>query len=187
MNLGKDYMNTLVIVVHPNLKESKVNKRWLEELKKYNHIVNIHQLHEVYPDEKFDVKREQDLLLKHDYIFFQFPFYWFSYPPLLKKWMDEVLTYGFSYGNSPEDFKLEGKSFGAIVSTGIDESDYSIKGRYQHTLDELLLPFELTCKYIHTNMLPLFKLTSADSVSEELLNQSSENYIQHIKKQIKMG
>lgn len=174
-------MNTLVIIAHPNIKESKVNKRWLEELQKNNHLVNIHQLHEVYPDEKIDVEKEQDLLIKHDYIFFQFPFYWFSYPPMLKKWMDEVLTYGFSYGNNPQDFKLEGKSFGVIVSTGIDECDYSQEGHYQHTLDELLMPFELTCKYIHTKMLPTFKLTGIDSVSEEQLNQSSENYIHHIK------
>ena len=180
-------MSALVIIAHPNIKESKVNKRWLEELKKNNHLVNIHQLHEVYPDEKIDVQNEQDLLIKHDYIFFQFPFYWFSYPPLLKKWMDEVLTYGFSYGNNPQDFKLEGKKFGVIVSTGIDESDYSYEGRYQHTLDELLIPFELTCKYIHTKMLPIFKLTGVDGVSEELLRQSSENYIQHIKTQMKVA
>jgi putative NADPH-quinone reductase len=179
-------MSALVIIAHPNIKESKVNRRWLEELQKNNHLVNIHQLNEVYPDEKIDVQNEQDLLIKHDYIFFQFPFYWFSYPPLLKKWMDEVLTYGFSYGNNPMDFKLEGKKFGVIVSTGIDESDYSHEGRYQHTLNELLMPFELTCKYIHTIMLPIFRLTGVDGVSEELLRQSSESYIQHIKTQIKV-
>jgi putative NADPH-quinone reductase len=175
-------MNIIVILAHPNISESRVNKRWLEELQKNNHFVNIHQLYEVYPDEKIDVKFEQDLLLKHDYIFFQFPFYWFSYPPLLKKWMDEVLTYGFSYGEKPEDFKLEGKCFGLIVSTGIDETDYSLQGRYQHTLGELLLPFELTCKYIHTKMLPTFKLCGVENIlSDDIIKQSAENYINHIR------
>lgn len=68
---------TLVIVTHPDIDKSSVNKRWLEELEKNQDIVTIHQLHKNYPDNVIDVAAEQRLLLSHDNIIFQFPFYWF--------------------------------------------------------------------------------------------------------------
>lgn len=30
-------MNTLIIVTHPNIEQSVVNKRWISELHKYTH------------------------------------------------------------------------------------------------------------------------------------------------------
>jgi len=46
-------------------------------------------------------------LLEHDRIVLQFPMYWYSMPPLLKKWLDDVLTYNFAYGSKGD--KLKGK------------------------------------------------------------------------------
>ena len=57
-----------------------------------------------------DVEREQD----HDRITYQFPMYWYSVTPLLKKWLDDVLTDGFAYGSTGN--KLEGKDPQVIVS-----------------------------------------------------------------------
>ena len=37
-------------------------------------------------------------------------------PPLLKKWLDDVLTYGFAYGSTGES--LRGKDLQVIVSVG---------------------------------------------------------------------
>ncbi len=47
-------MQTLVIVTHPDIKHSVINKRWVEELKKFPEKYVIHQLYEAYPDEKID-------------------------------------------------------------------------------------------------------------------------------------
>jgi len=55
--------------------------------------VTIHPLYEAYPDWSIDVTREHELLLAHDRIVLQFPFYWYSSPPLLKKWLDFVLLF----------------------------------------------------------------------------------------------
>jgi putative NADPH-quinone reductase len=87
-------MKTLVIVAHPNLNTSRVNKTWLEEVKKYPDKITVHDLYASYPDWRIDVQREQELAMQHERIIFQFPFYWYSSPPLLKKWLDDVLTYG---------------------------------------------------------------------------------------------
>jgi glutathione-regulated potassium-efflux system ancillary protein KefG len=85
-------MKVLVNVFHPNLKQSKVNRRWVEELEQHNDItVNVE--YSQYLDWKIDVEREKKLLLAHDRIVFQHPFYWYSTPPLMKKWLDDVFTY----------------------------------------------------------------------------------------------
>jgi hypothetical protein len=60
--------------------------------------VDISDLYEEYPDFYINVKREQQLLIEHDIIVFQHPFYWYSSPAILKQWEDLVLEFGFAYG-----------------------------------------------------------------------------------------
>lgn len=80
-------MKTLVVVSHPNIEKSRINRRWVEELKKYPELT-VHELYKEYPNETIDVEKEKRLLLEHDRIVWQFPFYWYSSPSLLKKWQD---------------------------------------------------------------------------------------------------
>ena len=87
-------MRTLIIVAHPHIEDSLINKRWVDELEKHPEQYTVHQLYKAYPDEQIDVHVEQRLIEQHNHIVFQFPLYWFAAPPLLKKWQDEVLTYG---------------------------------------------------------------------------------------------
>jgi len=105
-------VNILVIVTHPNIEESKVNKSWINELQQHDGKVTIHQLYNEYPDLNIDLAKEQELLLSHDSIIIQFPLHWFNTPFLLKKWMDEVLTYGWAFG--PGGDKLKGKKVSSI-------------------------------------------------------------------------
>ncbi|MHA7944897.1 NAD(P)H-dependent oxidoreductase [Formosa sp. 3Alg 14/1] len=169
-------MKTLVIVTHPDLETSIVNKRWIGELNKYPDEFYIHQLYKIYPDEKIDVMAEQRLMESYDKIIFQFPLYWFSSPPLLKKWFDEVLIYGWAFG-SKSGYTLENKKIGLAISAGSTAEDYSIKGSYKHTLKEIILPFELTFKYIKANYRPYFAHYGivADTPNESI-EESVQNY-----------
>ncbi|RKO71753.1 flavodoxin family protein [Sphingobacterium puteale] len=170
-------MKTLVMIIHPNINESIVNKRWIEELKKYPENYEIHQLHEKYPDEKIDVKEEQQLIEKYDKIVFQFPFYWFNCPPFFKKWLDEVLTYGWAYGKS-SGYKLAGKRIALALSVGVDEKEYSTTGKYKYNLDQLTSPFEITFNYIHANYRPLFAYYGIEqNTSEEWVERSVPLYL----------
>ena len=174
-------MKTLVIVIHPNIKESLLNKRWIEELEKHPEDYEIHQLHERYPDEKIDVTLEQQLIEKHDKIIFQFPFYWFNCPPFFKKWLDEVLTYGWAYGKT-SGYKLAGKKIALAVSVGIDEAEYSANGKYKYSLDQLTSPFEITFNYVHANYQPLFAYYGIEKhASEEWVEQSVPHYLNFLK------
>lgn len=148
-------MKTLIIVIHPDMEHSVVNRRWMEELSRYPDKFHVHQLHKVYPSERIDVAAEQKLAEQYDKIVFQFPFYWFNCPPFFKKWLDDVLTYGWAYGSN-SGYKLSGKKIALAISVGIEENEYKPAGRYKYTLEELTRPFELTFKYVKADYRPFF-------------------------------
>ncbi|MBX2952814.1 MAG: NAD(P)H-dependent oxidoreductase [Leadbetterella sp.] len=65
----------LVILAHPNSDKSFANKTIIEELQKSDLELEIRTIHDLYPDYKIDVKAEQEALLRHQTIVFQYPFY----------------------------------------------------------------------------------------------------------------
>lgn len=148
-------MQTLIVVIHPNLHQSVVNKRWMNELKKHPEKYTIYDLHGEYPDEKIDIIKEQKLIEGFNKVVFQFPFYWFNCPPFFKKWLDEVLTYGWAYG-SKSGYQLQGKKISLAITAGIDETDYTMNGRYRYTMKELTAPFETTFQYVKADYQPAF-------------------------------
>ncbi|MGZ4107412.1 MAG: NAD(P)H-dependent oxidoreductase [Tumebacillaceae bacterium] len=170
-------MKVLVIVAHPNLAESRVNKRWVEELEKHPEIT-VHNLYKEYPNEVIDVAREQALCLEHDRIVFQFPFYWYSSPSLLKKWQDAVLTYGWAYGSTGT--ALHGKEFMLATSTGGPEVAYQAGGYNRYSMSELLKPFEATSNLIGTKLLPSFILHGIFQVGDEELEANAQAYANYV-------
>lgn len=178
---------TLIIVAHPNLNTSTVNRYWLEQLQTYEDKLTIHNLYAHYPNGNIDVAFEQKLLEESSHVVLQFPIYWFNCPPLLKKWLDDVLTYGWAYGN--HSYKLKNKKIGLAVSAGIRESDYAKTGKYGVTLAELLKPFELTMNYIQADYQSIFAVYGANNEPEagyamtkdELIN-SGKKYIEWLMK-----
>ncbi len=168
---------TLVIVIHPNLESSIINKRWLRELEKYPERYYIHDLYGTYPDEQIAVEAEQQLIEQYNEIVFQFPFYWFNCPPFFKKWLDEVLTYGWAYG-SKSGYKAAGKKIALAVSVGIDKYEYSPTEKYKYTMAELLRPFELTFEYVKADYRPFFAYYGIElNTSNEWIEKSVSEYI----------
>lgn len=150
---------TLVILAHPDLAGSKINAAWAAALAPHADRVTVHDLHAAYPDGVIDVAAEQALVRAHGRVIFQFPMFWFSTPPLLKRWFDEVLGYGFVYG--PGGDALEGKSIGVAVSTGGKAEAYRAGGQNGWTLDELLRPIQATARFCRADYLPVFTLNGA--------------------------
>lgn len=171
-------MKTLVIVTHPNIETSNWNKAWVEALKEQGDIT-VHELYKVYPDENIDVASEQQLIEAHDRIIFQYPLYWYSTPPLLKKWFDTVLQYGWAYG--PDGTKTAGKEIGAAISTYGTEESYQPTGSNRFTLEEILRPLEALTHFISATYLPHFSISDTSIVTDGRLAQSSIDYIHHIK------
>lgn len=160
----------LIVYAHPTYLTSRINKALIEAVHNTSHVT-IHNLYEKYPNEKIDVTYEQSLLLEHDLIVLQFPFYWFSVTPLLKKWIDEVFTFGFAYGEGGD--KLQKKSLMLVVTTG------GSKERYANTkgfdLPELFKPLQYTAIYCGINYLPPFVVDDA-TMPDAKLNEFKEQY-----------
>ncbi|MGB3260885.1 NAD(P)H-dependent oxidoreductase [Paenisporosarcina sp.] len=171
-------MKTLILVAHPNLSGSVVNKIWMERLQKEEEMT-VHNLYAEYPDGRINKDREQQLLLEHDRIVFQFPFYWYSSPSLLKEWQDVVLSYGWAYG--PEGTKLRGKEFILAISTGGPEAAYQA-GSYNHySMSELTKPFQATANLTGMRFLPTFKIQGVRFLEENQIQESAEQLVQHLK------
>jgi putative NADPH-quinone reductase len=170
-------MKTLIIVIHPDIKNSVVNKRWIEELDKFPDKYHIHQLYEAYPDEKIDVVAEQTLIEQHDRIVFQFPYFWFNCPSFFKKWLDEVLTHGWAYG-SKSGYKVAGKKIALAISLGVDEHELSSSGIYKYPLEELTRPFELSFEYVKADYKPFFAYYGIEyNSSDEWIEKSVPRYL----------
>ena len=170
-------MKTLIVIIHPNLEDSIVNQRWIAELEKQPEKYVLHNLHQLYPDEKIDIRKEQQILEAYDNIVFQFPFYWFNCPPFFKKWLDEVLTHGWAYGRE-SGYHLANKKIALAISAGINENDYCFSGRYKYTLQQLTAPFELTFNYIRADYKPLFVFYGVEHhATKDRIEESVQNYI----------
>ena len=176
---GGTAMKTLIIVSHPNISKSVINKQWIEELQKYPEKYTVHELKKEYPDEKIDVKKEQQLVEEHGTIIFQFPINWYASPPILKKWIDNVLTYGWAFGKNGD--KFQNRKVALAVSAGIKKEDYQSR-KYHYTLEELLAPFEATFRgYCHADYGPLFAFYGATAApSKEEIEQSAKEYLNFI-------
>ena len=173
-------MKTLILVVHPHLNESLINKRWVEELQKHPDKYEVHQLYEAYPDGKIDVAAEQQLMERYERIVFQYPLYWFNCPPLFKTWLDEVLTYGWAYG-SQSGYKMGGKKVALAITAGIDEYEYAASGKYRYTIEELTRPFELTFEYVKADYRRPFVFYGIElNSSEEWIEQSVPRYMKFL-------
>lgn len=143
----------LILFAHPALHKSRVNQLLLSSVQSLPGVT-VNDLYESYPNFHVNVAREQALLLEHDVIIFQHPFYWYSSPAILKQWQDLVLEYGFAYGKNGT--QLQGKLVLTAISTGGPSSAYQREGYNYFTVRELLAPFEQTVRLCGMTYLPPF-------------------------------
>lgn len=148
----------LVLFAHPVLERSRVNRGLLDSIRDLEGVT-IHDLYETYPTLAIDVGREQELLLAHDAIVFQHPFYWYSTPAILKEWQDLVLEHGWAYGAGGT--KLRGKLTLNAVSTGGPRQAYEKGGYNRFTVRELLAPYDQTAHLCGMRFLAPFVVHAA--------------------------
>lgn len=132
----------LVISGHPNLSESNTNQIILDSLAANIENIEIRRLDDLYPSYQIDIQEEQQALLAADTIVLQFPFYWYSVPGLLKKWMDDVFSYDFAYGSKGD--KLHGKDFILSFTIGGPEESYDPLGYNHFSIAQLVQPLQQT-------------------------------------------
>ncbi|WP_306821237.1 NAD(P)H-dependent oxidoreductase [Actinomyces wuliandei] len=165
-------VKTLVLVFHPHMESSRVNRVLADRAESAGENVTVRYVYDLYPDFKIDVAAEQAALQDADRIVLQFPMYWFSSPALLKQWEDDVLTYGWAYGE--EGTALHGKELLLAVSPG--GSAYGREAAHSYTLHELLRPFQGSARVIGTRYAVPFLTVGALEISDAALAQRAEEY-----------
>lgn len=171
-------MRKLVIITHPDMENSVVNRMWKNAL--ISEQIDVVDLYELYSENKIDVEREQERLMNYETIVFQFPLYWYSSPPLLKQYQDEVFLFNFAYG--PEGTKLRDKKFAIATTVGSLEDDYSEEGSNQYTLETLLSPFIATINYIGAKYKGHFaQYGTVNHATNAELIEGSKRYIEFVK------
>lgn len=135
--MGPD-LKVLVISGHPNLEHSQANRTILGDLVSDTGItVETRYLDRLYPTFNIDVAAEQAALVAADIIVWQFPFHWYALPALLKKWLDDVMVFGFAHGVGGD--KLHGKQLILSFTTGAPDAAYA-EGRPMNYPVEAFLP-----------------------------------------------
>lgn len=135
--------NILVVSGHTDLKHSVANKTILAELAKKVPNIEIDELDSLYPDFKIDVAAEQQKLVKADIIVLQYPMFWFSFPSILERWMEESFTHGFSHGTTGD--KLKGKKLVLSFTMGAPVDLYHKDGAMGFELEDFLPCVKATC------------------------------------------
>lgn len=135
----------LVISGHPNYKSSFANRAILDDIHRQLPHADIVYLDAEYPDWNIDVKREQDRLVKAKTLVFEFPFWWFGAPSLMHRYVEQVFTHGFAYGE--KGVALHGKSFILSFTTGAAEPEYNPNGTEGFTMEQFMTPFKALIKF----------------------------------------
>jgi glutathione-regulated potassium-efflux system ancillary protein KefG len=152
----------LILFAHPAINKSKIHKQLIDSVKNL-HGITINNLYENYPDFYIDIYREQQLLIEHDIIVWQHPFYWYSSPAIIKEWFDVVLQHGFAYGIKGKS--LEGKRALTIISAGGSKELYSTEGKNHFTINQFLVPFKQSANLCYMDYLPPYVIYNSHILS----------------------
>lgn len=170
-------LSILILFAHPAYERSRVNKALINKVSDLENV-SIHDIYEQYPDFDIDVNYEKSLLLKHDIIVLHHPFYWYSFPPLLKQWLDLVLEYGWAYGT--KGTQLRNKKIFNAITTGGGFAAYQKEGHNRYTIAELLAPMDQTAFLCRMTYYPPFVVHNSHLLSSLEIQNFADDYLKVI-------
>lgn len=148
-------MSNLFLFGHPDLvSDSFMSVEILatvrEQLLPGSSIWLLDERHEARPSEReriiphpFDLPFIQREMESHDAITLVFPYHWYGMPYLLKRFVDEVFTYEWSYAPSGK-MALRDKKLYVLTTLGAGEDDHRRGGFNHYSVAESLLPLRMT-------------------------------------------
>jgi glutathione-regulated potassium-efflux system ancillary protein KefG len=163
----------LILFAHPLIEKSKVHSELIKVAKTVAGVT-VNDLYERYPEFDIDVEREKKLLLEHDIVIWQHPFYWYSAPPILKQWQDLVLEHGWAYGK--KGGALKGKKIFNVFTSGGGKEAYQTGGFNKYPIQEYLRPFERTAELCNMDYWPPFWISGVHRLAPSSIQQHCQQY-----------
>ncbi|MEE1296572.1 MAG: NAD(P)H-dependent oxidoreductase [Bifidobacterium sp.] len=164
-------MKASVMVFHPHLDRSRVNRALMERAMHEDGTV-VRDMYAQYPDLRVDAERERALAADADLLVWQFPLYWYSAPALLKEWEDTVLD--------PSSDAFAGKRLLLAVSAGGRLEDYAEDGKHGATMGQVLLPYRVTAQYLGMTYERPFTIHHAHHLDEAQLAREADRYAERL-------
>lgn len=154
----------LVLTAHPHLEHSRVNRALMNAASTVARA-EVRDLYALYPDYLIDVAAEQRAMAEARLVVWLHPLHWYHMPPLMKLWLDEVLTYGWAYGQGRQ--ALTGKDLWLAVSTGGPEASYRPTDYNRYHFDAFLPPYEQTAALCGMRFLPPMVMHGAHRLTDD--------------------
>ena len=169
----------VVIAAHPQLEQSRATRSLMETAARLDPArVEVRDLYALYPDYFIDVKAEQAALQQAQLVVWLHPVHWYSMPPMMKLWLDEVFSFGWAYG--PGGRALAGKDLWLAASTGGPQSSYRPDGYNRYFFDAFMHPHEQTAALCGMRWLPPLVLHGAHNVPAEELAAHAQLFAQRL-------
>jgi len=155
----------VVLTAHPQLAHSRVTRTLMNAAADAAPArIDLRDLYALYPDYLVDTAAEQAALASARLVVWLHPVHWYSMPPLMKLWLDEVFAFGWAYG--PGGHALRGKDLWLAASTGGTEDAYRPTGHNRYFFEDFLHPYEQTAALTGMRWLPPLVLHGAHRVGE---------------------
>jgi len=172
----------LVLAAHPQLEHSRVTRTLMRAAarahREHGPHIEVRDLYALYPDYFIDTAAEQAALAPARLVVWLHPVHWYSMPPLMKLWLDEVFSFGWAYG--PGGRALCGKDLWLVASTGGPATSYRPDGYNRYFFDAFLHPCEQTAALTGMRWLPPLVLHGAHQVDEAALAEHAELLIDRL-------
>ncbi len=169
----------LVIAAHPQLEHSRATRCLMQAAAKQDPArVAVRDLYALYPDYFIDVAAEQAALAQARLVVWLHPVHWYSMPPLLKLWLDEVFAFGWAYG--PDGLALAGKDLWLAASTGGPHESYRPDGYNRYFFDAFLHPYEQTAALCRMRWLPPLVMHGAHRISQAALEAHAATFVERL-------
>ena len=170
--------DVVVLVAHPTLEQSRVNLRLMQAAEVAGARVEVRDLYALYPDYLIDVAAERAAIEHASLVVWQHPIHWYSMPPLMKLWLDDVLAFGWAYG--PDGGALRDKALWLVATTGGPEESYRPESYNRYFFDAFLPPYEQTAALCGMRFLPPMVLHGAHRLLPDQLETHAAAYARRL-------
>ncbi len=166
----------LVIAAHPHLEHSRVNRALMHAARQLPpNRLQLRDLYALYPDYIVDIEAEKAALAEAKLVVWLHPVHWYSMPPLMKLWLDDVLAFGWAYGPGGE--ALQGKDLWLVLSTGGPESSYRPDSYNRYFFDAFLPPYDQTAALTGMRLLPPLVQHGAHRLDDAMLASHVQTFV----------
>lgn len=162
-------MKTLVIVAHPEIKESST-QLFLKEIAIKHEGITWLELNNASIN---NVEKNRSLLKENQRIIFQFPLLWYSAPGILFEWLRLNIK-------QTDDTWLAEKELGIVVNIGQAAKNYRIGASEQNSLSSLLSPLGSLANKLKMKLMPYFLIEKFEYLDEQKKKRLMIDYLQYL-------